>query len=176
MRFILAVIAALASSIFARPTDEKAPKCPTFCSTEEDCKDCYSMPCNFVTNICTKAVGTDANIGGSGSLTMRFVLAVIAALASSIFAIPTDKTGVTWCPDGCNTDADCQYCYGTPCFQFSGVCGYYSFGYDEEGPGSCDPLHIYWLGYFASVFALSHLFSIPSNSHLLVMQRSRWVE
>ncbi|KAG1848316.1 hypothetical protein DFJ58DRAFT_915051 [Suillus subalutaceus] len=40
----------------------------------------------------------------------------------------------------------------------------------EEGPGSCDPLHIYWLGYFTSVFALSHLFSIPSNSHLLVMQ------
>ncbi|KAG1848325.1 hypothetical protein DFJ58DRAFT_796579, partial [Suillus subalutaceus] len=47
MRFVLAVIAALASSIFAMPADVTGawpPKCPTFCSTDEDCKDCC-MPC-----------------------------------------------------------------------------------------------------------------------------------
>ncbi|KAG1830273.1 hypothetical protein DFJ58DRAFT_824911 [Suillus subalutaceus] len=46
---------------------------------------------------------------------MRFVLAVIAALASSIFAMPADVTGTAKCPTVCYSDADCKDCYSLPC-------------------------------------------------------------
>ncbi|KAG1857823.1 hypothetical protein F4604DRAFT_1192623 [Suillus subluteus] len=54
---------------------------------------------------------------------MRFVLAVIAALASSIFAIPADMTGATYCPTTCYTDADCKNCYDMPCDPIWSICG-----------------------------------------------------
>ncbi|KAG1857824.1 hypothetical protein F4604DRAFT_1795551 [Suillus subluteus] len=42
---------------------------------------------------------------------MRFILVVIAALASSISAMPADVTGARKCP-ACSSDADCMYSLG----------------------------------------------------------------
>ncbi|KAG2028484.1 hypothetical protein BDR03DRAFT_976515 [Suillus americanus] len=39
---------------------------------------------------------------------MRFILVVIAALASSISAMPADVTGAAKCPTVCHSNSDCS--------------------------------------------------------------------
>ncbi|KAG1857825.1 hypothetical protein F4604DRAFT_1795557 [Suillus subluteus] len=50
------------------------------------------------------------------SQTMRFILVVIAALASSISATPADVIGARGCPAVCKGHADCQPFFKAQCF------------------------------------------------------------
>ncbi|KAG2039242.1 hypothetical protein BDR03DRAFT_952322 [Suillus americanus] len=50
---------------------------------------------------------------------MRFILAVIAALSSSVFAIPADLTSSGKCPSFCLKDSYCSPCSQPGCVSTS---------------------------------------------------------